>query len=539
MGQRLTCGYHCTAKPVSFGRGQSAVHTAAYNARTQLEHERENRLTRDYTKHDGEVLFSGIFAPANAPAWTQDREALWNRAEAAERQKVNGQPARNVIVAFPHELDQQQREWLVKDFAREQFARRGMIADVAMHGPDARGDQRNTHAHILLTMRQLDGDSFAKTKCREWNSKEQLDAWRASWAEKGAKALERAGHRVAAGRWRHGHETLAKQRAAAIERGDTAFAESLDREATIHKGAKLTGMERRGEGSDRMDELRGIIDRNEIRSDIKEIERELKALEQAQAEQQKRDEQARADAARAEAERRQAIEKQAAQPKPPEKQPERPVERPYGQIQIDHAFAEKQRQELAARIADANAQFQTNFTASPSYRLDQINAEKAQTTPAATPAESPRAKAPAAHPPQPAPTMGRQTKSDVKAPSGLQVLDGVTGVVTKLGDFVLDFLSGSAPPKPVNMAFTTDPALRKEQQLARVAAGRAAEADQKALESIARDMQTGKALKAEDIRHLTHDHQMQIHSFGDSAVQQMVEDARKRSSSRGYERERD
>ena len=44
-------GYHFRAKPVSFGKGQSAVHTAAYNARTQLEHEREGRLTADYSKH--------------------------------------------------------------------------------------------------------------------------------------------------------------------------------------------------------------------------------------------------------------------------------------------------------------------------------------------------------------------------------------------------------------------------------------------------------------------------------------------------------
>ena len=60
MGQAVTCGYHFTAKPVSFGRGQSPVHTSAYNARTQLLHEREGRLTKDYSKHPGEVLFQGI-----------------------------------------------------------------------------------------------------------------------------------------------------------------------------------------------------------------------------------------------------------------------------------------------------------------------------------------------------------------------------------------------------------------------------------------------------------------------------------------------
>ena len=85
-------------------------------------------MTRDYSRHEGEVLFKGIFAPEGAPEWTQDRQELWNRAEAAERQKANGQPARNMIVGLPHELNQQQREWLLKDFAREAFARKGMIA---------------------------------------------------------------------------------------------------------------------------------------------------------------------------------------------------------------------------------------------------------------------------------------------------------------------------------------------------------------------------------------------------------------------------
>ncbi len=63
-----TCGYHFTAKAVSVGKGQSAVHTAAYNERTQLEHEREGRQTADYRPH-GATLFSGISAPKGAPDW--------------------------------------------------------------------------------------------------------------------------------------------------------------------------------------------------------------------------------------------------------------------------------------------------------------------------------------------------------------------------------------------------------------------------------------------------------------------------------------
>jgi MobA/MobL family len=282
MGQGAATGFHLTAKAVSFGKGQSAVHTAAYNARDQLYREADGQTTKDYGRY-GAALFEGIFAPTGAPDWARDRQELWNRAEAAERQK-NGQPARNMFVAFPHELNQQQREWLIKDFVREQFARKGMIADVAIHAPDERGDERNFHAHILLTMRKLDGEEFAKTKCRDWNSKEQLNEWREQWAEKGARALHRAGYAVEAERWRHGHKTLERQHAAAVARGDKDFAERIEgREATIHKGPKITAMERRGEPSERMERLQEILARNEIRVEIRTIDREVSQLRQAAA----------------------------------------------------------------------------------------------------------------------------------------------------------------------------------------------------------------------------------------------------------------
>jgi MobA/MobL family len=286
MGQGAATGFHLTAKAVSFGKGQSAVHTAAYNARDQLYREADGQTTKDYGRY-GAALFAGIFAPTGAPDWARDRQELWNRAEAAERQK-NGQPARNMFVAFPHELNQQQREWLIKDFVREQFVRKGMIADVAIHAPDERGDERNYHAHILLTMRKLDGEEFAKTKCRAWNSKEQLNEWREQWASMGARALARAGYAVEAERWRHGHKTLEHQHAAALARGDRQFAERIEgREATIHKGPKITAMERRGEPSERMERLKEIVERNEIRVEIRAIDREVSQLRQMERTQER------------------------------------------------------------------------------------------------------------------------------------------------------------------------------------------------------------------------------------------------------------
>lgn len=276
-----TCGYHFTAKAVSFGKGQSAVHTAAYNARTQLQQEREGRQTAEYLSH-GATLFSGIFAPKGAPDWVQDREQLWNRAEAAERQK-NGQPARNIEFAFPHQLDQQQREWLLKDFVREQFVRKGMIADANIHAPHPGGDERNYHAHVLVTMRELDGENFAKTKNRDWNKREQLEQWRERWAEMGARALERTGHHIEAERWKHGHKTLEAQREAALQRGDKEYAEAVNREATQHRGPHVDAMERKGIETERGEARREILGRAEtletLRAGLAEVERQIAQAE--------------------------------------------------------------------------------------------------------------------------------------------------------------------------------------------------------------------------------------------------------------------
>jgi hypothetical protein len=140
------------------------------------------------------------------------------------------------------------------------------------------------------------------------------------------------------------------------------------------------------------------------------------------------------------------------------------------------------------------------------------------------------------------PTLGSVGAKPVE--QGLQVVDRASGTVTRLADFILDFLSGTPAPAPEKRedmkAFVSDPAARKQQQLARLAATRQAEVAEKALEQIREDIQAGRNLKSEDIKNLTRQHQEQIRAFGDSAVHQMVDEARKRSESywKGNERER-
>jgi hypothetical protein len=242
-------------KVVSRGKGQSAIAKAAYNSRDIIRDDQTGEM-KDYARASG-VEFSGIFAPKDAPEWTRDRAQLWNAVEQKENRR-NSQLAKEMELAFPCGLTPQEREWLVKDFAREQFARKGLVADVNIHAPA--NDERNYHAHILFTIREVDAGGFAKHKRehtdnpQEWKEREAraLHDRREKWAEMGAKALARKGLTVEAERWRHGHETLPEQRAAAIAREDWEYAASIDRPATKHRGANIDAMERRtGITSDR------------------------------------------------------------------------------------------------------------------------------------------------------------------------------------------------------------------------------------------------------------------------------------------------
>jgi hypothetical protein len=101
---------------------------------------------------------------------------------------------------------------------------------------------------------------------------------------------------------------------------------------------------------------------------------------------------------------------------------------------------------------------------------------------------------------------------------GLKVINAATGMVSKLGDFVLGLLGGSsapAEPAPNMRSFVTDPAARKAQQLARLEAKRQEQAAERALERMYDDMREGKALSSADIQNLTHEHLRTISAHGD------------------------
>ena len=253
--------FHLTAKVISRGKGQSAVAAAAYRSGERLRDEQANEQ-KFYQARSERIEFTAIMAPKDAPDWAQERNQLWNHVERGEKRK-DAQLAREIEIALPHELTPQQREWLVKDFAREAFVRKGYAVDIAIHAPDKTSDERNHHAHIMVTMRTLDGDGFAAKKDPSMNRREQLGEWREQWAHLANRHLERHGHEA-----RIDHRSLKQQ--------------GIEREAGIHLGYAANEMAQRGAQSDRMDALKQVIARNGIRLEVGKIERELAQLERTE-----------------------------------------------------------------------------------------------------------------------------------------------------------------------------------------------------------------------------------------------------------------
>src|SRR5439155_16278393 len=142
---------------------------------------------------------------------------------------------------------------------------------------------RNYHAHIMVADRTINAEGFSPAKDRQWTTRGEQAAHEAKvllhmkerWAELGARQLERAGFKIEAERWRHGHERLSAQRHAALARGDTEFAKECAREPGKHLGVTATAMERKGIRTDRGDQLRAVEQRNRGRAGL---EKELKEI---------------------------------------------------------------------------------------------------------------------------------------------------------------------------------------------------------------------------------------------------------------------
>ena len=170
-----------------------------------------------------------------------DRSDLWNMAEQAENRK-DARTAKEWVIALPDELDANDRKELARDFARNLVNKYGVVADLAIHEPSKGGDDRNHHAHIMLTTRKavLHGNDIKLTdkadielsnakrsKLGLGTTQEDIKAVRQMWAEVANNALERAGQRQ-----KIDHRSYADQ--------------NSQLQPTIHEGNAVTQLRRQG-----------------------------------------------------------------------------------------------------------------------------------------------------------------------------------------------------------------------------------------------------------------------------------------------------
>jgi len=236
--------YRLEAKIISRGKGgRSVVAAAAYRAALKLRDEVKEKIY-DYARRVKGVVSTVVLTPEGAPDTFKNAEQLWNSVERGERRK-DAQLARELVVAIPAELSRARQYQLVVDWAKKELVAKGMVAHVSIHEPRT---GKNVHAHILCTLRKVDGEKFSSTKAREWNDVSLLNHLRSSWADAVNAALEKAGRPE-----RVDHRSLKEQR--------------IDRLPEPKIGIEATAMKRRGTVADpeRFKLVRRIKMLNELR----------------------------------------------------------------------------------------------------------------------------------------------------------------------------------------------------------------------------------------------------------------------------------
>lgn len=221
---------HISIRVHTRSKGHSAAAGLAYrmgvdlvDPRTGVEH-----LYARRTRH-GDIVDCGM----SGAGLFGDVAALAAAIEAAEKRK-NSTLMRDVQIALPWELNDEQCVALTSEFSALLARRYCTHTAWSVHRPDKRGDARNKHGHIAVPTRELDavGGGFGK-KLRILDEHKtgriEVAEIRHLWEERANTHLERAGHasRVYVGRRDDGNPVptlgagcTALEREAAEDRGE-------------------------------------------------------------------------------------------------------------------------------------------------------------------------------------------------------------------------------------------------------------------------------------------------------------------------------
>ena len=256
---------------------QSAVAAAAYQSGEKLFCEYDQEV-KHYPEKRG-IVHNEILLPANAPLEYTDRNTLWNAAEAVEKQ-WNSQLARRWVLSIPREIPPDQYAALVRDFCRQQFVSKGMCVDFAIHD---KGDG-NPHAHVMLTMRAMDERGKWLSKSRKVydldENGERIKLPSGRWKSHKEDTVDWNDQKYCE-IWRHEWEVIQNRYLEANDRPERVDLRSYARQGldivpTVHEGAAVRQMEKRGIQTNIGNLNREIRAANNLMKSIRQLIQNLK-----------------------------------------------------------------------------------------------------------------------------------------------------------------------------------------------------------------------------------------------------------------------
>ena len=270
---------HFNIKITQRSKGNSAVAGAAYQAGEKLFSEYDQK-TKNYTCKK-EVVYTEIMLPPNAPPEYADRATLWNSVEEIEKQ-WNSQLARRFVAALPREVPMELLPQMVKEYCEEQFVSKGMCCDFAIHDPDPPG--HNPHCHFMLTMRAIDENGKWMPKSRKVydldENGERIKLPSGRWKSHKEDTVDWNDQKYCE-IWRHEWEVIQNRYLEANDRPERVDLRSYARQGldivpTVHEGAAVQQMGKRGIQTNIGNLNREIRAANSLMKSIRQLIQNLK-----------------------------------------------------------------------------------------------------------------------------------------------------------------------------------------------------------------------------------------------------------------------
>lgn len=223
-------------------------------------------ILREEAQEHGEPSNEAVPILSNMGDTAEEIAACWRALENMEEgYRSNATVQYRIIWNLPNGLKSAERRELVEDFCERTFGRLGLPWAAAVHEPDAHGDQRNYHAHVIFSTRPCEhvGDhqwEIAQEKVNGLTDPDGLRRMRALAAGHMNLACRDAG--IAA---RFTHQTYK-------ERG-------IDAERQQHIGPDRMAAHERGEPVAVIERNARIAERNEIAAERDATERRVESTE--------------------------------------------------------------------------------------------------------------------------------------------------------------------------------------------------------------------------------------------------------------------